>query len=1085
MRHPFLLLSFRFCLLLLLAPGLRAQGPVLVRGPYLQSASPSALTVCWRTSLAGTGRVRCGTAGDKLNLVFEEAVPGTDHAVRLTGLTPATHYFYAVELDAAVLATGEGFHFYTPPVVGSVAPVRFWVLGDAGTQGIYQQRVRDAFAPVHAQRRADFWLMLGDNAYYSGTDQQYQAAVFDMYPDYLKTLPLWSCIGNHETYGGADENGKFAWDNIFSFPTAGECGGVPSGTERYYSWNYGQIHFIALDSMTASRASDGPMAQWLTADLEANLQPWVIAFWHHPPYTKGSHNSDFEGDLVQIRGSLLPILESHGVDLVLCGHSHAYERSFLINGHYGLSGTFNSSHIKGAGSGREDVGGPYYKAGAGMAPNQGAVYVVAGSSGQVGGGALDHPAHFIGLRQLGSVVVDVNGTRMDVKFLRDAEVPGAAPVFGDWFSIVKGVEPPPVPALSRGPYLQKAAPSAMTVCWRTSLPSGGRVRYGTVANALTAFADEQAGVRTDHTVRLTGLAPGTRYYYRVESAGLTLAGGPGYFFTTPPATGSAGPHRVWVLGDAGTNSAAQRAVRDAFISHHNSRPAGMWLMLGDNAYGVGNDSEYEGAVFDMYHPWLEQVPLWSCIGNHETYGDEVAGKFAWDKIFDFPAAGECGGVASGTERYYSWDYGNIHFIALDSMTSSRAADGPMAQWLTADLEANLLPWTVVCFHHPPYTKGTHDSDWEEELIEMRENILPILEEHSVDLVLCGHSHVYERSFLLDGHYGSSDTFTGVHKVNGGDGRADGSGVYVKPAAGPVPHSGTVYVVAGCSGQAGGGELNHPAHFRSLDVLGSLILDVTGDRMDVRFLREVTSPHNAAAIDDYFTILKSSLSAPAAPGGLRLLPLTATSAQLYWNDHAVTEECYRVRLAPDGGPFSWLASNLPPNSTDHTLTGLMPEAGYAVAVAAHNLVGSSFSAPLQFQLPADPPPVTPIEKWRFGHWGSISPDGDHADDADADADGSSNLLEYALGSSPAQALSVPLLQPGLTPDGRLTLTFLRQPATDLTYTVEFSSNLEPASWDPVWSSSGNSNSPGYVAVPDSAPIPGARRFVRLKVTLVQP
>ncbi len=64
------------------------------------------------------------------------------------------------------------------------------------------------------------------------------------------------------------------------------------------------------------------MCNWLRADLAATAQEWIIAYWHHPPYTKGSHDSDAEGDLVEVRENIVPILEDFGVDLVLCGHSH-------------------------------------------------------------------------------------------------------------------------------------------------------------------------------------------------------------------------------------------------------------------------------------------------------------------------------------------------------------------------------------------------------------------------------------------------------------------------------------------------------------------------------------------------------------------------------------------------------------------------------------------------------------------------------------------------------------------------------------------------------------------------------------------
>ena len=133
--------------------------------------------------------------------------------------------------------------------------------------------------------------------------------------------------------------------DIFSFPKLAEAGGVASGTEAYYSFDYGNIHFVCLDSDETIRASNGPMANWLRNDLANNTQDWLIAFFHHPPYSKGSHNSDTETELIQMRQNFLPILEEHGVDLVLSGHSHAYERSKFIDGHYGSSGTFNSGSM--------------------------------------------------------------------------------------------------------------------------------------------------------------------------------------------------------------------------------------------------------------------------------------------------------------------------------------------------------------------------------------------------------------------------------------------------------------------------------------------------------------------------------------------------------------------------------------------------------------------------------------------------------------------------------------------------------------------------------------------------------------------
>jgi hypothetical protein len=169
----------------------------------------------------------------------------------------------------------------------------------------------------------------------------------------------------------------------------------------------------------------------------------------------------------------------------------------------------------------------------------------------------------------------------------------------------------------------------------------------------------------------------------------------------------------------------------------------------------------------------------------------------------------------------------------------------MYNWLEQDLLATDAEWVVAFWHHPPYTKGSHNSDVEFELRQMRQNFLPLLEAHGVDLVLSGHSHSYERSFLLDGHYGVSGTFVPSMKIDGGDGRPAGGGAYNKLDG---PHRGAVYCVAGSSGKTGGGPLNHPAMVHSISALGSLVLDVDRGRMDVKFLR------STGEVWDSFTLL---------------------------------------------------------------------------------------------------------------------------------------------------------------------------------------------------------------------------------------
>ena len=207
-------------------------------------------------------------------------------------------------------------------------------------------------------------------------------------------------------------------------------------------------------------------------------------------------------------------------------------------------------------------------------------------------------------------------------------------------------------------------------------------------------------------------------------------------------------------------------------------------MLGDNAYSEGNDVEYQAAVFDTYPQVLPRTVLWPTLGNHDGFtADSTTESGPYYDIFSLPRDGEAGGVASGTEAYYSFDYGNMHFICLDSYETDRSPDGAMMTWLEADLAANDKGWVIAFWHHSPYSKGERDSDTGRRSIALRQNAVPLLERYGVDLVLTGHSHSYERSYLIDGHYELSDTFTDAMEKNPGDGSATGDGAYSEARSG--------------------------------------------------------------------------------------------------------------------------------------------------------------------------------------------------------------------------------------------------------------------------------------------------------------
>ncbi|NIP92048.1 MAG: hypothetical protein GWO24_00635, partial [Akkermansiaceae bacterium] len=277
------------------------------------------------------------------------------------------------------------------------------------------------------------------------------------------------------------------------------------------------------------------------------------------------------------------------------------------------------------------------------------------------------------------------------------------------------------------------------------------------------------------------------------------------------------------------------------------RPLDAFIHLGDMAYNSGLDFEFQANFFEIYATLLRNTVTWPTMGNHE--GRNSSGKSGIGPYYDayvLPTNGEAGGVPSGTESYYSFDFGPIHFVCLNSHDEERSEVGAMATWLQEDLAQNQADWLIAFWHHPPYSKGTHDSDREGQLIEMREIMLPLLEAHGVDLVLAGHSHTYERSMLLDGAYATPSTSEGVI-LDDGDGHPESDGAYRKSAHNH-PHEGTVAVVAGHGRSAGRIGLL-PLHRKSIVEVGSVLMDLGGDTMTVRMI------NSEGVVRDEFQIVK--------------------------------------------------------------------------------------------------------------------------------------------------------------------------------------------------------------------------------------
>ncbi|MEI7802128.1 MAG: LamG-like jellyroll fold domain-containing protein [Bacteroidota bacterium] len=403
--------------------------------------------------------------------------------------------------------------------------------------------------------------------------------------------------------------------------------------------------------------------------------------------------------------------------------------------------------------------------------------------------------------------------------------------------------------LVRSAYLNSVSPTGIVVRWRTDIATDSKVSFGTTyGNYTTSIVNPT--VTTEHVLQLNNLFPATKYYYRIGNSNTVLQGDVENYFSTSPVAGTVTPVRIWALGDFGAGTTIESQVRDAYLTYTGSTYTNLFIWLGDNAYENGTDAQYQTNVFGYFGNQFKHFPVMPAPGNHEYnnvgYLSTTALTTNWPYFdnFNMPTAAEAGGVASGSEKYYSYNYANIHFITLDSYGAMNNLGSPMYTWLQNDLAANTQRWTIVYFHHSPYTMGSHNSDTEQELINMRQNINPLLEQYHVDLVLNGHSHVNERSYLIKGHYGLANTFTSAMKVS------TATNTFTKAP----PYDGTIYAVCGTGGKATGTvQTGWPMPcmaFSNNSKNCSLVIDVNGDNLTCKYVA------TDGSIPDQFTITKT-------------------------------------------------------------------------------------------------------------------------------------------------------------------------------------------------------------------------------------
>ncbi len=300
-------------------------------------------------------------------------------------------------------------------------------------------------------------------------------------------------------------------------------------------------------------------------------------------------------------------------------------------------------------------------------------------------------------------------------------------------------------SLTRGPYLQLLTTSSVTIVWNTDTAAACSLALRPAAGGATTVLT--GGTGTVCAVPVPGLAPETAYAYAPRAGTTPLA--PESTFETD------GPNRTFtflVVGDTGSGGPEQIAVAERMVAS----PADFIVHTGDMIYDNGEAANFDPRFFDPYKELIDRLVFWPCLGNHDV---RTASGQPWRDAFYTPANN-----AAGSENYYSFDYGNVHVAVLNS-NSSTSPGSAQYDFLDEDLAASSATWKVVAFHHTIYSSGSHGSN-----TTIRANLVPLFDQHGVDLVFMGHDHHYERTEPLRAGAIVAPGSGTVYVTTGGGGR---------------------------------------------------------------------------------------------------------------------------------------------------------------------------------------------------------------------------------------------------------------------------------------------------------------------------
>ena len=281
-----------------------------VWGPYLTLKNGSTVTVNWKTVNSSSGFLKY----DRANFYLENEElrrrneskedESSFHYVDMTGLTPGTEYVYRAGKDVGPSAVN---YFGSP--ADDPKSFSFFVYGDTRTcprrhRLVASEMALDPFDPAFIIHTGD---LVG-----SPVSPNWSNFFWAIEP-FSKSTPIVPALGNHE-------RNDDSYYEAFKLPSGGGDYG-----EQWYSFSYGSVKFIVLDSNADQIGLSRFLEErkWLLKELKRNSKPVTVVVFHHPIYSS-EYSTGVDKGLADSWGSLF---KKYGVDLVFNGHVHSYERA--------------------------------------------------------------------------------------------------------------------------------------------------------------------------------------------------------------------------------------------------------------------------------------------------------------------------------------------------------------------------------------------------------------------------------------------------------------------------------------------------------------------------------------------------------------------------------------------------------------------------------------------------------------------------------------------------------------------------------------------------------------------------------------